>query len=100
MTTPTTRAPRSSRISARARNGLIGVAVLAAAVIVVLAYRARSDAKSGRSAIADKKIAKADTGMSGMAGMAGMSATTGDTVRLTAAQIRQFGVTFGTVETR
>jgi membrane fusion protein, copper/silver efflux system len=38
--------------------------------------------------------------MAGMEGMAGMSMTEGGSVRLTSAQIRQFGITFGTVELR
>jgi Cu(I)/Ag(I) efflux system membrane fusion protein len=35
-----------------------------------------------------------------MSGMAGMNMTTGGTVTLSAAQLRQFGVTFGTVDVR
>jgi Cu(I)/Ag(I) efflux system membrane fusion protein len=39
-------------------------------------------------------------GMAGMGGMPGMRMTEGGSVRLTSAQIRQFGITFGTVELR
>ena len=39
-------------------------------------------------------------GSSGMAGMAGMTMPAGGTIELTTAQIRQFGVTFGSVEQR
>jgi Cu(I)/Ag(I) efflux system membrane fusion protein len=39
-------------------------------------------------------------GMAGMENMPGMGMTEGGSVRLTSAQIRQFGITFGTVELR
>jgi Cu(I)/Ag(I) efflux system membrane fusion protein len=39
-------------------------------------------------------------GMQGMEGMVGMTGSSGGNVQLTAAQIRQFGITFGAVEQR
>src|SRR5712664_413198 len=40
------------------------------------------------------------TNAAGMEGMAGMSISSNGSVKLTAGQIRQFGITFGTVEVR
>lgn len=69
-----------------------GAAVLVAGSAIVYALGSGREASSAS--------APAETG--GMAGMdmGGMQMSTDGSVRLTAAQIRQFGVTFGTVEQR
>ena len=69
--------------------GVVGVAIVAIALRSILANGADGDAKSAAAAPAQ-----------GMAGMGGMTATSNGTVRFTAEQIRQFGVTFGTAEVR
>ena len=78
----------------RRRLAIAGAAVLVTAATVwgIAVSRSRNDATSR---------ARGDTaGMQGMAGMAGMTGAGAGKVVLTTAQIRQFGVTFGTVEVR
>jgi Cu(I)/Ag(I) efflux system membrane fusion protein len=72
-----------------------GGAAIAAAVLVVLLLSRRGDAGPPRG----QARPSGDT-MQGMAGMAGMEMSSDGSVRLTADQIRQFGITFGTVEQR
>jgi Cu(I)/Ag(I) efflux system membrane fusion protein len=72
-----------------------GAAVIAAAVLVVLLLSRRGDAGPPRG----QARPPGDT-MRGMAGMAGMEMSSDGSVRLTADQVRQFGITFGTVEQR
>jgi Cu(I)/Ag(I) efflux system membrane fusion protein len=79
------------RMSPRARRvaiaSFLGVIALSA---VVWAVASRDKAETTAPA----------RGMAGMESMPGMSMTKGGSVRLTSAQIRQFGITFGTVELR
>lgn len=86
---------RWAATSPRIRRTLISGAVLLVTGGVVWAALASRDDNSVRP----KATARGDSqGMEGMEGMAGMG---GDgSARLDAAQIRQFGVTFGTVEMR
>jgi Cu(I)/Ag(I) efflux system membrane fusion protein len=72
--------------------GGAAVLVIAAAIWGVADFRGRHDSTA--------KSRADTTGMQGMAGMAGMGGPEAGRVALTAAQIRQFGITFGTVETR
>ena len=75
-----------------------------AALLVTLACDGRSGPGADREPAAGDSAAAAAMadrpGMEGMAGMAGMDASADGSVRLTAQQIRQFGVTFGTAEER
>ncbi len=71
--------------------GLV-VALVAVTVWIVATIAGGDDAS---------QTATGDTGgREGMAGMAGMNMSGDGTVRLTADQIRQFGITFGTVDMR
>ena len=78
----------------RRRLVIAGTVVLVAAGATwgIAASRSRDDSTSKARGNAG--------GMGGMAGMAGMSGPGAGKVVLTTAQIRQFGVTFGTVEER
>ncbi len=69
---------------------MASVAGVVAVVVVVWAVASRDRAWTTTPA----------GGKVGMEGMPGMSMTEGGSVRLTSAQIRQFGITFGTVELR
>ncbi|MDQ2667679.1 MAG: efflux RND transporter periplasmic adaptor subunit [Gemmatimonadota bacterium] len=72
-----------------------GIALLVVTgVWIVIAARRRgsSDTPSALPVVASQK--------QGSAGMAGMNMTANGSVKLTASQIHQFGVTFGTVEVR
>ena len=79
----------------------LAAVLLAALVAWLLVSRRRGGGGAKRQTVADTKIARptASEGMAGMPGMADMPATGGN-VRLTSAQLKQFGVTFGTVEMR
>ena len=93
MSAPDVRPPRAPR---RRRAVWIGggllVGLVATALLVRRSRRAPSDASPRPTAMAD---------MPGMSSMPGMTAPPGDGgVRLTGEQVRQFGVTFGTVEAR
>ena len=84
-----------TRFSPRARWLLLGAAAVALALLAWVVVGRMRDAASSR--------AGGDVVTEGMAGvhdMAGMDMGSGGSVRLTADQIRQFGVTFGTVEER
>src|SRR5256885_3398401 len=80
--------------SPRARRlALVGgaIAITVVGIWAIASHRTRgAEQASGTHA----------TNAPAMEGMASMSMTTGGSVRLTAAQIRQFGITFGTVEVR
>jgi Cu(I)/Ag(I) efflux system membrane fusion protein len=79
------------RMSPRARYVAIASVVgVIALLAVVWAVASRDRAETATPA----------GGMAGMEGMPGMSMTEGGSVRLTSGQIRQFGITFGTVELR
>jgi Cu(I)/Ag(I) efflux system membrane fusion protein len=89
-------APTQRGALLRDRRVLAAGAVVLAALLVlvtVLLLRDRPEEERGRAA--------ADTaGMQEMGDMAGMDMPSDGSVRLTADQIRQFGITFGTVEQR
>jgi Cu(I)/Ag(I) efflux system membrane fusion protein len=95
--------PSKRRMTARSRYAAIAVTLLAALVALALVLRSRDDASGEKAAIADTKVVASgsrESTTSGMQGMSGTPATTGGSVRLTSAQLKQFGVTFGTVEIR
>ena len=103
MTAPVRGTTRTGRPSARTRYATIGLVALVALVAIVLVLRSRRAAGSTKTAVANTKVAQSGGGATGgaaMADMPGMSATSGGTVRLTSGQLKQFGVTFGTVEQR
>jgi membrane fusion protein, copper/silver efflux system len=91
---------RWGSLSVRARRmtlaGAIGVVLLVAVVLIV----------ARRHTAASTPAAGAMAGMPGMAGsqdmkgMAGMNVTENGSVKLTADQVRKFGITFGTAEIR
>ena len=84
-------------ISWRSRGTQIGVVTIVVAAIVTGLLLTRD----GRRAASSSSISRgAAQGTSNMAGMAGMNMTSGGAVTLTAGQIRQFGITFGSVEVR
>ena len=97
MTTPTVNTRRSRNV----RFLAIAAVILAAVVALILVTRGRTDETGKPRAVADTKVARPTSadGMAGMPGMGDMPASGGN-VRLTPAQLKQFGVTFGTVETR
>ena len=83
-------------VSWRSRRTLGVVSILLAVIVVVVLVMRRGQ----RPASARSTDRGAAQGTSNMAGMAGMNLTSGGAVTLTADQIRQFGVTFGSVEVR
>jgi Cu(I)/Ag(I) efflux system membrane fusion protein len=90
-------APVASPLARMERRG----AWTAAVVVTVVALGAGTYALGRQGSDARPAAApQAADGMAGMAGMPGMSSGGDGTVRLTADQIRQFGITFGTVEER
>ena len=76
------------------------VLMLAGVVVAVVAGGIWASTRSGRTQGTKKDGAVPMANMPGMEGMAGMSAGANGTVRLTADQIRQFGITFGIAEVR
>jgi Cu(I)/Ag(I) efflux system membrane fusion protein len=92
MNTPS---PRAGRHPGR-RVLIAGGAVLAALVLLVILLR---DGARDASDPAPARTAEADTA-AGMAGMPGMAMSSDGSVLLSADQIREFGITFGTVEAR
>ena len=78
---------------------LMVATVFAILVVLVRSRGASGQAESGAGG-GGARNAKGMAGMDGMAGMEGMAGSTDGSVELTAAQVRQFGVTFGTVERR
>ena len=83
----------------RDRRALLGggAILVLALLLLVLLTRGGSDAEPGAAARPAPDTAQ---GMEGMGGMAGMDMSGDGSVRLTAAQIREFGVTFGFAEQR
>jgi membrane fusion protein, copper/silver efflux system len=82
--------------SRRLRIAVAGATVIVAVGIwAIVATTHRSSSGASRQA-----TAPAAQPMKGMPGMAGMNASSGGTVTLTADQIHQFGITFGTAEMR
>ena len=77
--------------------------VLAGAALVVVGGAAWAvvAARGDGDAAAAEQGGMADmAGMEGMSGMGGMNMTTDGSVQLTAGQMRQFGITFGTADVR
>jgi Cu(I)/Ag(I) efflux system membrane fusion protein len=76
------------------RNRWLGLAglILAAIAVAALAWRSRKPEQTPSATSSEK------TGS--MAGMAGMNMSSDGSVKLTANQVRQFGVTYGTVDVR
>jgi multidrug efflux pump subunit AcrA (membrane-fusion protein) len=92
---PLDRTTRWTRMSARTKGLLVGGTLL----VLLLAMAAVATFGRGDEPNMGAEEASAD-GMAGMQRMAGMHVNGGSTVQLTADQIRQFGVTFGSVEQR
>lgn len=71
----------------------VAVAIIVAIVWIVAAMR-------GERGASDDTAMSNTAGMEGMAGMEGTNTTSDGSVQLTANQISQFGITFGTIEMR
>ena len=85
----------SDLVSSRGRRlALVGTAIMIV-VAGVWAFISR-----GNTGPQEAPRARNTTNTPGMQGMAGMSVSSNGSVTLTAAQVRQFGVTFGTAEVR
>jgi multidrug efflux pump subunit AcrA (membrane-fusion protein) len=90
-----TRTTRWTRMTVRTKRFIAGGALLGALLVVAaIMTLGRDDA----SKVGTGKVGTDE--MAGMGDMAGMDMSSGGSVHLTADQIRQFGVTFGTVEQR
>lgn len=86
---------RVSTLSARSRRlALIGGLAGALAIVILIVAISKSRQTANSAAVASSQT------MQGMSGMAGMSVAQNGSVQLTADQIRQFGITFGTAEIR
>jgi Cu(I)/Ag(I) efflux system membrane fusion protein len=79
------------------RHALIGAALGLVAIVAAFTVWRVSQPPAAGSAASDGRSSQ---GRGDMAGMSGMDASSDGTVQLTADQLRQFGVTFGTVEER
>jgi Cu(I)/Ag(I) efflux system membrane fusion protein len=84
--------PHIQGVRRRVAIGGVAVLITGAAIWGIAVSRRGSDSRT--------KVRGTTAEMQGMAGMAGMSGPGDGTVVLSAAQIRQFGVTFGAVEVR
>lgn len=96
-------APTSRSAFLRDRRVLIGAGTVLAAVILLLFLRVRGDDDAGTPHGQVRPSGDTAAGMAGMQGMGGMprmNMSSDGSVGLTADQIRQFGITFGTVEQR
>ncbi len=81
-----------NRLSPRGRRiAIVGAATVAVAGAIWIVAASRDSARE-TSAPVERTV--------GMEGMAGMNMTAGGSARLTSAQVRQFGITFGIVELR
>lgn len=87
-------------ITPRARRAAITGAVLVVAGAIVWTAIAARDEAPDRAPMTARGDMPGMEGMQGMEGMGGMSMGGDGSVRLTAQQINQFGVTFGSVEMR
>jgi membrane fusion protein, copper/silver efflux system len=81
--------------------GMLFIALVAAVAVVIIALvlggrRSAPAGPAARSALTPKAM----QGMDNMPGMSGGTGQGGSNVRLTASQLRDFGVTFGTAEVR
>jgi multidrug efflux pump subunit AcrA (membrane-fusion protein) len=76
----------------RTQRAILSTGVGTLALIAVVAWLVENDSASKRTTAA--------TSPQSMSGMPGMSTPPGGTIQLTTAQIRQFGVTFGSAEQR
>lgn len=85
-----------SALSPRVRRLLLAGGVLAVVGAAVWAIAARRDDGKPKTQAATGEMA----GMEGMEGMAGMNVTADGAVQLTAQQIAEFGITFGTADVR
>lgn len=91
---------RWANLPARTRRLTLAVAIGALLIVAIVLVLARRQATTSTS------TAGAMAGMPGMAGtqdmkgMAGMNVTEDGSVKLTADQVRRFGITFGTAEIR
>ena len=92
---PDPEARRTGRLS-RNRRLLIAGAVLVAVAGTAWAIAARRDDDGAKTGSAAGGMA----GMEGMEGMAGMNVSADGAVQLTAQQIGEFGITFGTADVR
>jgi Cu(I)/Ag(I) efflux system membrane fusion protein len=87
-------------LSRKTRRWLVGGVIAALALVVTLGIAAtRDDEEEPRGQARPTDMAGME-GMQGMEGMEGMNMSTGGSVRLTAAQLREFGITFDFVEQR
>lgn len=80
------------------RRRLLLFAGVAAAVVIALAWILV--ATRGGNDRPDPRASGEMSGMAGMAGMEGMNMSSDGSVLLAADQVRQFGITFGTIEMR
>src|SRR5215208_249484 len=100
MTAPLRDTSRPRRPSARTRYATIGIVVFAALATLAFAFRSRRPTDGTQTSVADTKLARSGSRVAGGSGMAGMNRSAAGAVRLTPAQLKQLGVTFGTVEQR
>ncbi|MEJ7760667.1 MAG: efflux RND transporter periplasmic adaptor subunit [Gemmatimonadaceae bacterium] len=84
----------------RSRKFVLGGALLGAVFVIGAAYALARRGSSTASRPSGADSTPAGENMKGMAGMEGMSMSSDGSAHLTADQIRQFGVTFGTAEVR
>ena len=84
----------------RSRKFVLGGALLGAVLVIGVAYALSRRGSSTASRPSGADSMPAGESMKGMAGMEGMSMSSDGSAHLTADQIRQFGVTFGTAEVR
>lgn len=90
---------RWSRMSPRSRYAIVGGTAALVIGAATWAVATRGDDRPAEGATTREGTSGVD-GMAGMEGMAGMNMTADGSVVLTARQIADFGVTFGTVDMR
>lgn len=88
---------RFRALPVRSRRLIVGVGVLA---VIAAATLAVATTRNGEGRPRDGSAAGAAAGTDDMAGMPGMDMSGGGTVQLTTDQMRQFGITFESVEER
>jgi multidrug efflux pump subunit AcrA (membrane-fusion protein) len=88
-------------VDKRARRRRVALGVSAVALVAVVAAVAwKTVASRDQDGRQTTDAMNSMTGMDGMAGMDGMDMSADGSVRLTANQLREFGVTFGTADVR